>query len=125
MNDEQLERYLLARGIPSELEDGLVWLRNGMFSRMRYREYFALFRTHFEMEHVQIATSPAALRYKRAHPDIWRSLAARFGEEDLLTFSMTAWMRPKARVAQRPRRAVRIAPALAREEANEEWRDAA
>lgn len=125
MNDEQLERYLVARGIESELQDGLVWLRNGMFSRMRYREYLAVFRAHFDMAHVQIAISPAALRYKRAHPDVWRSLNERFAEEDLLTFAMTAWMRPKVRAASRLRRPARLTPPRAVEDAPEDWRAAA
>lgn len=95
MDDGDLERYLATRGIPSEMEDGLTWLRNGMFSRLRYREYVEIFRRHFEIEHLAIAVSPPALRYRREHVREWRSLTSRIAEEDLLTYSATVWMRPK------------------------------
>jgi hypothetical protein len=45
------------------------------------------------------------MRYKRSHPTEWRALTARYAERDLLTFSMTVWMRPKAAVQRAPRRA--------------------
>ena len=97
MTDEQLDAYLVARGIPLEMEDGLRWLRNGMFSRLRYDDYLAIFRRHFDLDHVVLAVSPPALRYKRAHPEAWAALTRRFEEKDLLTFSMTVWMRPRPR----------------------------
>lgn len=96
MTDAELERYFVGRAIPSELEDGLVWLRNGMFSRLTYDDYLAAFSPRFDLEHVTLAVSPAALAYKRAHPAEWRALSARYAERDLLTFSMTAWMRKPA-----------------------------
>ncbi|HZS40469.1 MAG TPA: class I SAM-dependent methyltransferase [Polyangia bacterium] len=96
MDDAGLERYLLARGIPAELEDGLVWLRHGMFSRLRYDDYLRIFRRHFNLAHTVLAVSQPALRYRRQHPAAWRALTGRFAERDLLTFSMTVWMRPKA-----------------------------
>jgi SAM-dependent methyltransferase len=99
MCDEQFEEYLLARAIPSELEDGLVWLRHGMFSRLRYDEYMSVFKRHFDLDHVMVAVSQPGLRHKRDRPDEWRALTARFAEQDLLTFSMTVWMRPKSRPA--------------------------
>jgi SAM-dependent methyltransferase len=94
MSDAQLEQYLLARDIPIELNDGLVWLRNGMFSRLRYDEYLATFRQYFEIAHLQITVSQDALRYQRAHPAAWTALTRRFAERDLLTYAMTVWMRP-------------------------------
>jgi SAM-dependent methyltransferase len=97
MTDAQLEDYLVARAIPIEMEDGLRWLRNGMFSRLRYDDYLAIFRRHFDLDHVVLAVSQDALRYKRTHPAAWAALTQRFDERDLLTFSMTAWMRPKRR----------------------------
>lgn len=93
MSDAQFEQYLVARGIASELDDGLVWLRNGMFSRLHYDDYLDIFKPRFDLDHVVLAVSPAALRYQRAHPDEWRALTARYAERDLLTFSMTVWMR--------------------------------
>jgi hypothetical protein len=65
MTDEQLDAYLVARGIPLEMEDGLRWLRNGMFSRLRYDDYLAVFKRHFDLDHLVLAVSPPALRYKR------------------------------------------------------------
>ena len=97
MTDEQLDAYLVARGIPFEMSDGLHWLRNGMFSRMRYDDYLTIFKRHFDLEHVVLAVSPPALRYKRAYPEAWAALTRRFAEKDLLTFAMTVWMRPKPR----------------------------
>jgi SAM-dependent methyltransferase len=94
MTDEQLMRYLEARGIPSEIEDGLRWLRHGMFSRLRYEEYLDIFRRHFALEHVTLGVSQPALRYRRERPLEWAALTRRFAERDLLTFSMTVWMRP-------------------------------
>jgi SAM-dependent methyltransferase len=102
MNDDQLRTYLVQRNIPIELEDGLRWLRNGMFSRLTYDEYLAIFNRHFELEHIEIAVSQDALRYKRQHPDAWSALTQRYAERDLLTFSMTAWLRPKRDVASLP-----------------------
>jgi SAM-dependent methyltransferase len=100
MSDEQLERYLVARGIPSEIEDGLLWLRHGMFSRLCYADYVEIFRRYFAIEHMVLAVSGPGIRYKRAHAEEWRALSDRFDEADLLTFSMTVWMRPKAPSAQ-------------------------
>ncbi len=96
MSAGELERYLQARAIPSEMEDGLLWLRNGMFSRLRYDEYLAIFKRYFDLEHVTLGVSQEALRYKRTHRREWHALTARYSERDLLTFSMTVWMRPKA-----------------------------
>jgi SAM-dependent methyltransferase len=95
MTDDEFEAYLLARAIPCEMEEGLHWMRNGMFSRLRYNDYLSIFRRHFDVDHLVLAVSQPALRYKRAHPDAWAGLTRRVAEEDLLTFSMTAWMRPK------------------------------
>lgn len=105
MSDRQLEHYLVARGIPSELQDGLLWLRNGMFSKLRYDDYLEIFKHHFNLDHVTLGVSRQALAYRRSHPYQWRALARRFAERDLLTFSMTAWMRPKRNL-----RLVRPAP---------------
>ena len=124
MSDEQLEAYLVRRAIPSEMEDGLLWLRNGMFSRLRYTDYAEIFKRYFAIEHMTLAVSGPAMRYRRTHAAEWRALTQRFDEADLLTFSMTVWMRPKApsaavidldavRVAIRARREER-APALQR-----------
>jgi SAM-dependent methyltransferase len=99
MTDDQLDAYLVAREIPLEMEDGLRWLRNGMFSRLRYDDYLAIFKRHFDLDHVVLAVSPPALRYKRAHSEAWAALTRRFAEKDLLTFSMTVWMRPRPRAA--------------------------
>jgi len=101
MSDEQFEHYLVARGIPTEMEDGLVWLRNGMFSRLRYTDYLEIFKRHCQIEHLVLAVSQPALRYKREHPHEWRALTKRYAEEDLLTFSITVWLRP--RPTPRPR----------------------
>jgi SAM-dependent methyltransferase len=95
MSDEQLERYLEARAIPSEVDDGLLWLRSGMFSRLRYTDYAEIFKRYYAIEHMTIAVSGPAMRYRRAHAAEWRALTQRFDEADLLTFSMTVWMRPK------------------------------
>ncbi len=95
MSDAEFEGYLVARGIPMEMEDGLVWLRNGMFSRLRYRDYVAIFRRHFDVQHLMLGVSQPAMRYRRQRPEEWRALTARYAEEDLLTFSATVWMRPK------------------------------
>jgi SAM-dependent methyltransferase len=96
MTDAQFEQYLEARAIPSEIEDGLLWLRSGMFSRLRYDEYRTVLQQDFELEHVILGVSADALRYKRSHPEEWRALCERQAERDLLTFSMTVWMRPRA-----------------------------
>ena len=96
MTDAQFDQYLEARAIPSEMEDGLLWLRNGMFSRLRYHEYREILQRDFEFEHVILGVSAEALRYKRSHPLEWRALCERHAERDLLTFSMTVWMRPRA-----------------------------
>jgi hypothetical protein len=104
MSDKQFERYLIARGIPLELEDGLLWLRNGMFSRLRYTDYLETFKRHCQIEHLVLAVSPPALRYKREHPHEWRALTTRYPEEDLLTFSITVWLRPRSTTAPRRRR---------------------
>ncbi len=104
MSDEQFERYLVARGIRSEMEDGLLWLRNGMFSRLRYTDYLEIFKRHCQIEHLVLAVSQPALRYKRAHPAEWLALTRRFAEEDLLTFSITVWLRPKSLTPRPPLR---------------------
>jgi SAM-dependent methyltransferase len=96
MSDEQFQAYLRARGIPIELEEGAFWLHNGMFSRLRYDEYLAIFKLHFELDHVVLAVSADAQRYKRAHPIEWAALRERHAERDLLTDGMTVWMRPRA-----------------------------
>ena len=102
MSDEQFTRYLIARGIPLELEEGLTWLRNGMFSRLRYTDYIEIFKRHCQIEHLVLAVSQPALRYKRTHPAEWLALTRRFAEEDLLTFSITVWLRPSAVAALKP-----------------------
>jgi SAM-dependent methyltransferase len=96
MGDDELERYLVARGIRSELDDGLLWLRNGMFSRLRYDDYLEIFKRYFSIEHLVLAVSGPAMRHKRTRPAEWHALTQRFEEADLLTFSMTVWMRPKS-----------------------------
>jgi SAM-dependent methyltransferase len=118
MSDEQLEHYLVARGIPSEIEDGLLWLRNRMFSKLRYAEYVEIFKRHFGIEKLVLAVSQPALRYKRTHRAEWRALTAHYAEEDLLTFSITIWMSPKPvaarRIDQMARRdAIRVGAGLA------------
>jgi SAM-dependent methyltransferase len=100
MSDAQFDAYLVERGIAYEHQEGLFWLRNGMFSRLSYDDYLSIFRRHFDIEHITLAVSPQALAYRRAHRDAWRSLCARFPERDLLTFGATVWLRPK-RVALR------------------------
>jgi SAM-dependent methyltransferase len=100
MSDEQLEEYLVRRNIASEIDDGLLWLRNGMFSRLRYTDYAEIFKRYFSIEHMVLAVSGPAMRYRRTHAAEWRALTARFDEADLLTFSMTVWMRPKAPTAR-------------------------
>jgi hypothetical protein len=100
MEPDALATYLVARAIPSEIDDGLRWLRNGMFSRLRYHEYLDVFRRHFAVEHVIAGVSQDALRYRRRNPATWRALRTRFDEADLLTFSMTVWMRPLPRSGQ-------------------------
>jgi SAM-dependent methyltransferase len=97
MSDDQFAAYLHARGIQTELEEGAFWLRNGMFSRLRYEEYLAIFKSHFELDHVVVAVSTDAQRYKRTHPTEWAALCERHAERDLLTYGMTVWMRPRAR----------------------------
>jgi ubiquinone/menaquinone biosynthesis C-methylase UbiE len=94
MSDAELERYLVQRNIPGELEDGLVWVRNGMFSKLRYDEYLAIFERYFHLEHVTLAVSPPAMRFRRERPSEWRYLTARYDEADLLTYAMTVWLRP-------------------------------
>jgi len=117
MNDEQLEAYLVQRAIPSETEDGLVWLRNGMFSRLRYTDYAEIFKRYFAIEHMTLAVSRPAMRYRRTNAAEWRALTARFDEADLLTFSMTVWMRPKTPSAEViDLDAVRVAVRARREE---------
>ena len=100
MSDAQLDAYLVERNIPIELNDGLLWLRNGMFSRLTYDEHLAIFRRHFDIDHLTLTVSQDALRYKRTHPAAWAALTARHPERDLLTFAMTVWMRPKPRVSR-------------------------
>lgn len=95
MTDAQFEQYLVARNRPGEIEDGLLWLRNGMFSKLRYDDYLAIFDRYFTPEHVVLAVSPAALRYQRQQPERWRALRQRFDDRDLLTYAMTVWLRPK------------------------------
>jgi SAM-dependent methyltransferase len=95
MSDGQLERYLEQRGIASEIDDGLLWLRHGMFSKLRYAEYVEILKRHCAIEHLVLAVSQPALRYRREHAAEWRALTRRYAEEDLLTFSITVWMRPK------------------------------
>jgi SAM-dependent methyltransferase len=114
MTDDQLARYLERRGIASELNDGLLWLRNGMFSRLRYAEYVEILKRHCAIEHLVLAVSQPALRYKRAHPAEWAALTRRYAEEDLLTFSITVWMRPNvaARTVIVPGRAPFMEPEL-------------
>jgi SAM-dependent methyltransferase len=94
MTSGDLEQYLDRRGIASEIEDGLLWLREGMFSRLRYAEYIEIFKRHCAIEHLTLAVSQSALRYRREHGAEWRALRQRYAEEDLLTFSITVWMRP-------------------------------
>jgi SAM-dependent methyltransferase len=101
MSDEQFQAYLSARGIQTELEEGAFWLRNNMFSRLRYDEYLAIFKSRFELDHVVLAVSADAQQYKRAHPSEWAALRERHAERDLLTYGMTVWMRPRA-AARRP-----------------------
>jgi SAM-dependent methyltransferase len=96
MSDDEFDRYLTERDLPYELEEGRHWLRNGMFSRLRYDDYLAIFRRHFDLEHVVLGVSQEALRFRRRQPAQWRALTRRYAEKDLLTFSMTVWMRPKA-----------------------------
>jgi hypothetical protein len=96
MSDEQFQAYLSARGIQTELEEGAFWLRNNMFSRLRYDEYLAIFKLHFELDHVVLAVSADARQYKRAHPSEWAALRQRHAERELLTYGMTVWMRPRA-----------------------------
>jgi hypothetical protein len=100
MSDEALEHYLVRRAIPSEIDDGLLWLRHGMFSRLRYADYLEIFKRYFSIEHVILGVSGDALRHKRTHAAEWGALAERFDEADLLTFSMTIWMRPKVPAAR-------------------------
>jgi SAM-dependent methyltransferase len=118
MDAGQLEAYLVHRAIPSEVNDGLRWLRSGMFSRLRYDDYLATFRRHFSVEHLMVAVSEPARRYRRQHPDAWQALLTRFDERDLMTFSMTVWMRPRAagvglqtarRMSARPRERASVA----------------
>ena len=94
MTEAQFDAYLVERGIAYEQQEGLFWLRNGMFSRLSYDEYLSIFRRHFDVEHITLAVSPQALAYRRKHPDAWRSLCARYDERDLLTFGATVWLRP-------------------------------
>jgi SAM-dependent methyltransferase len=105
MSDEQLARYIERRGIASEMNDGLLWLRHGMFSKLRYAEYIDILKRHCAIERLVLAVSQPALRYKREHPAEWAALTSRYAEEDLLTFSITVWMRPLVAAAARNVRA--------------------
>jgi len=100
MSDAEFDGYLAERNIPLEQEEARHWLRNGMFSRLRYDDYLDIFKRHFDLEHVIIGVSQEALRYRRQDAARWSELTRRYTEKDLLTFSMTVWMRPK--VAQQP-----------------------
>jgi len=97
MDDAQFEAYLVGRAIPYEQGEALAWLRNGMFSRLTYDRYAAIFERYFDIEHLTLAVSPQALAYRRSNPEAWRALRARYAERDLLTFGATAWLRPRAR----------------------------
>jgi hypothetical protein len=46
------------------------------------------------LEHVTLAVSPPAMRFRRERPSEWRYLTARYDEADLLTYAMTVWLRP-------------------------------
>lgn len=106
MTKAQFAAYIEARGIAYEHEEALHWLRHDMFSRATYNEYLAAFRRYFHLEHITLAVSPQALRFKRQHPDAWASLRERWSEQDLSTFAMTAWLRAKPKaIAEAERRA--------------------
>jgi hypothetical protein len=70
-----------------------------MFSRLTYDEHLAIFRRHFDIDHLMLTVSQDALRFRRTHPAAWAALTGRYPERDLLTFAMTVWMRPKSRVS--------------------------
>ncbi|HWQ28387.1 MAG TPA: class I SAM-dependent methyltransferase [Dehalococcoidia bacterium] len=102
MRDEEFVAYLERRDIPYEREEALFYFRHGLFSRWTYRQYLECFRRHFVVDHAIVHMSPAALRFRRAHPELWRALTERYPEEDLLTFAATVWLRPRGR-AERTR----------------------
>jgi SAM-dependent methyltransferase len=93
MSDEEFEQYLLERDDPYELSEGLFYLRNGMFSRLKMTEYIEIFQNHFDIVRTVLFVDLRGLRYKRANPSEWSALLSRYDERDLLISGATVWLR--------------------------------
>lgn len=104
MTAPQFASYIETRGIDYEHEEALHWLRHDMFSRASYDEYLVAFRRYFQLDHITLAVSPQALRFKRQQPRAWASLRETWSEQDLSTFAMTAWLRVKPKALAIPER---------------------
>jgi SAM-dependent methyltransferase len=77
-------------------EDGRTWIKNGLFSFLRYDSYISLFLDLADILFLQLILDPRAFRFKRLYPQHWDRLV-RMGlfERDLVVMGMTVILKPK------------------------------
>lgn len=85
------ERYLDGAGEFSHSEDdGRTWIKHGLFSYLRPREYLtALSDAGFEKVHLGVVLEPRAVRSLRENPKLKARLVAENDELDLIATAMT------------------------------------
>ncbi|MFL5955181.1 MAG: class I SAM-dependent methyltransferase [Gaiellaceae bacterium] len=93
MTEEEFERLLVERNHPTEVSEGLFYLRNGMFSHRTWREYEAVFSQHFETVRTILFVDPRGLAYRSDHPAEWSRLRRSYDEAELLVSGATVWLR--------------------------------
>lgn len=65
-----------------------LFLRHGMFSKLRVEDYRSILSRYFDIERWVIGISSSGLRFKRKYPEAWSVLRARFEEADLLAWGI-------------------------------------
>ena len=69
-------------------EEARLFWRLGLFSRLKFPQYMALFDAHLSRRYLGVQVCEEALRFRQAHPTLFGELAKRHGERDLLLKSV-------------------------------------
>jgi SAM-dependent methyltransferase len=79
--------YAAKLDAPQFAEARLFW-DHGLFSRLTYPQYMALFGEHLERRYLAVQVSDDALHFREANRGVFDALAAEYGERDLLLKSI-------------------------------------
>lgn len=84
----------------AELGDGWeLWLQLGLFNRLALDDYLAEFSKIFVIDRLVISDSIEGRRFRKQHPEVWRTLLESRTEKDLLVRLVSVVARPREAAA--------------------------